>query len=40
MVTGSVSGHPEAAEELGVVLAEDLLARGAGEILAEVYAQD
>ncbi|MEN8169248.1 MAG: hydroxymethylbilane synthase [Pseudomonadota bacterium] len=40
MVTGSVSGHPEAAEELGVVLAEDLLARGAGDILAEVYAQD
>jgi hydroxymethylbilane synthase len=38
MITGSVSGHPEAAEELGIVLAEDLLARGAGDILAEVYA--
>ncbi len=40
MITGSVSGHPEAAEELGTVLAEDLLARGAGDILAEVYAND
>lgn len=40
IIRGSVSGLPEAAEELGVALAEDLLARGAGEILAEVYAQD
>jgi len=40
IVTGSVSGFPEAAEELGTVLAEDLLARGAGDILAEVYAND
>ncbi|MDH5786204.1 MAG: hydroxymethylbilane synthase [Chromatiales bacterium] len=40
MVTGSVSGFPEAAEELGTVLAEDLLARGAGDILADVYAND
>ena len=40
IITGSVSGFPEAAEELGKVLAEDLLARGAGDILAEVYAQD
>jgi hydroxymethylbilane synthase len=40
IINGSVSGHPEAAEELGIVLAEDLLARGAGEILAEVYAND
>jgi hydroxymethylbilane synthase len=38
IIRGSVSGFPEAAEELGVALAEDLLARGAGEILAEVYA--
>ncbi len=40
IITGSVSGFPEAAEELGNVLAEDLLARGAGDILAEVYAND
>jgi hydroxymethylbilane synthase len=40
IITGSVSGFPEAAEELGVVLAEDLLARGAGEILADVYADN
>ncbi len=40
IIHGSVSGHPEDAEELGNVLAEDLLARGAGDILAEVYAQD
>jgi hydroxymethylbilane synthase len=40
IISGSVSGFPEAAEELGNVLAEDLLARGAGDILAEVYAQD
>ncbi len=39
VVHGSISGHPEAAEELGTVLAEDLLARGADEILAEVYAE-
>ena len=38
VVRGNISGHPEHAEELGVVLAEDLLARGADEILAEVYA--
>ncbi len=40
IISGSVSGFPEAAEELGNVLAEDLLARGAGDILAEVYAQE
>ncbi len=38
VVRGSISGHPEAAEELGITLAEDLLARGADEILAELYA--
>ncbi len=37
VVHGSISGYPEAAEELGTVLAEDLLARGADAILAEVY---
>jgi hydroxymethylbilane synthase len=40
IISGSVSGFPEAAEELGNVLAEDLLARGAGDILTEVYAND
>lgn len=39
VVHGSISGYPEAAEELGAVLAEDLLARGADAILAEVYAE-
>lgn len=35
-VRGDISGRPEDAEELGTVLAEDLLARGAGEILQEL----
>ncbi|WP_303903076.1 hydroxymethylbilane synthase [Thiohalomonas denitrificans] len=39
VVRGSISGRPEDAEELGRVLAEDLLSRGAGEILKEVYAE-
>jgi len=38
VVRGSISGRPEDAEELGRVLAEDLLARGADVILREVYA--
>ncbi|MFA7632199.1 MAG: hydroxymethylbilane synthase [Thiohalomonadaceae bacterium] len=38
IVRGSISGKPEDAEELGRVLAEDLLARGADVILREVYA--
>ncbi len=38
VIRGSISGRPEDAEELGSVLAEDLLARGAGAILKEVYA--
>lgn len=36
-VRGVISGKPEDAEELGTVLAEDLLARGAGEILQELH---
>ena len=40
VVSGSISGYPEAAEELGTVLAEDLLARGADAILAEVYGKE
>lgn len=37
LVQGVISGRPEDAEELGRVLADDLLARGAREILADVY---
>ena len=39
LVQGVISGKPEDAEELGQVLADDLLARGAREILAEVYGE-
>jgi hydroxymethylbilane synthase len=37
LVQGVISGDPADAIELGQVLAEDLLSRGAGEILAEIY---
>lgn len=37
IIRGDISGKPEDAEELGKVLAEDLLSRGAREILDEVY---
>jgi len=37
LVEGSISGPAEDAEQLGIQLADDLLARGAREILAEVY---
>jgi len=37
LVQGVISGRPADADELGQVLAEDLLSRGAKEILAEVY---
>jgi len=37
LVQGVISGRPEDAEELGAVLADDLLSRGAREILADVY---
>jgi hydroxymethylbilane synthase len=37
LVRGDISGKPEDAGELGRVLADDLLSRGAREILAEVY---
>ncbi len=37
LVQGVISGKPEDAEELGRVLAEDLLSRGAREILEQVY---
>lgn len=37
ILRGEIAGKPEAAEELGVVLAEDLLERGADTILANLY---
>jgi hydroxymethylbilane synthase len=37
LVQGVISGKPEDGEELGQVLADDLLSRGAKQILAEVY---
>jgi hydroxymethylbilane synthase len=37
LVRGHIEGKPEDYESLGVRLAEDLLSRGAKEILAEVY---
>lgn len=37
LVRGRIEGKPEDHELLGIRLAEDLLSRGAGEILAEVY---
>ncbi|HFD81226.1 MAG TPA: hydroxymethylbilane synthase [Gammaproteobacteria bacterium] len=40
LVQGVISGRPQEAGELGRVLAEDLLSRGAREILAEVYGGD
>ncbi|MGA7802517.1 MAG: hydroxymethylbilane synthase [Gammaproteobacteria bacterium] len=39
VVTGVISGRPEDAEELGTVLADDLLSRGADRILAQLYAE-
>ena len=38
IISGSITGLPAEAETLGTNLAEDLLSRGAGEILSEVYA--
>ena len=37
LVQGVISGKPEDADELGQVLADDLLSRGAKQILADVY---
>ena len=39
IIHGEIAGQPEDAEYLGRVLAEDLLARGADEILESLYAQ-
>jgi len=38
IIRGEIAGPPENAEELGVVLAEDLLSRGADRILEALYA--
>jgi len=37
VVRGDISGRPEDGEELGAALADDLLSRGAGTILRELY---
>lgn len=37
IIRGEIAGAPENAEELGTVLAEDLLSRGADKILNELY---
>lgn len=37
IIAGEVNGPADQAEELGTALADDLLAKGAGEILKEVY---
>jgi hydroxymethylbilane synthase len=39
VIRGKVEGSPEKSEDLGRQLAEELLARGAGDILREVYKQ-
>ena len=39
IIHGEIAGQPEHAEYLGRVLAEDLLSRGADEILESLYAQ-
>ena len=37
IIRGYIEGKQEDSEKLGIALAEDILSRGAGEILAEVY---
>ena len=37
LVEGNIAGPAENAQQMGIDLADDLLSRGAGEILAEVY---
>lgn len=39
IIRGDIAGPADSAEELGVVLAEDLLSRGADKILNELYAK-
>jgi len=40
VIRGRVEGSPEKSEELGKQLAEELLAKGAGDILGEVYKKE
>jgi len=40
MIRGEIAGRADEAEYLGTALADDLLARGAGDILKEVYDQN
>ena len=37
IIRGEIAGAPENAEELGTVLAEDLLSRGADKVLQALY---
>ncbi len=37
IIKGSIQGKADHAEQLGTKLAEDLISRGAGKILAEIY---
>ena len=39
IITGEIAGPPENAEEMGLALADDLLGRGAKEILDALYAE-
>jgi len=40
VIKGHIEGNPENGESLGITLAEDILSRGALEILNEVYGRD
>lgn len=40
IIRGERRGSPQAAEQMGISLAEELLNNGAREILAEVYSGD
>lgn len=39
IIKDSIQGKPEDAEKLGLKLAEELISKGAGKILAEVYSK-
>ena len=39
LIQGEIAGPPENVDEMGTVLAEDLLSRGAGKILQELYSE-
>ena len=40
IISGDISGHRNDAEQLGTNLAEDLLSRGAKEILEKLYSAE